>query len=408
LTNLGSINKLATSAIVLSLAAATAAGVLCDGIAGAVVVILVSAAWLAALVWHDRNLRSSSAAELENLRRHFHSLDHDLGNAFEQCATEFKSQLATTQSELDQVQGLFLDAIGKLVGSFTSINSQAQSQQQLALKITSGHAPGAAGGFEYFVTETTNTLKFFVDSTVQSSNVAMGLVEKMEQICRQIAEVHGILAEIEGISKQTNLLALNAAIEAARAGEAGRGFAVVADEVRDLSSRTSQFSQQISKNIAVVRDSVQATSNSINEMASKDMKFALQSKQHVEELKLQEVHRVNHDMADAAGELARITHQVEQDVNTAVTTLQFQDLVTQLLGHVRRRAGALDGVSDKISTLAKELAANDGPAMDHESRAQGLRSVCNELHELVAQAREITAKSPVRQASMGSGAVEMF
>jgi methyl-accepting chemotaxis protein len=404
--------RLVNGGAIASAAAAAVVAWLC-GAAPAAGVLLVAAGWFALIVWHDRRMRLDADERTAEIRAQSGVLAGNLGDAFARCAGEFNSQLATSQAELDQAQSLFLDAIQKLVASFTSINGQTQAQQKLALTITRGHAgdtEGAVangGGFENFVAETTNTLRFFVDSTVQSSKVAMGLVEKMEQITQQINEVQGILGEIEGISKQTNLLALNAAIEAARAGDAGRGFSVVADEVRDLSGRTNQFSQQIRKTIKHVQDSVHATEQAIDQMASQDMTFALQSKQHVDEM-MADVQKVNAAMSGAARELAVITRGVESDVNAAVTTLQFQDLVTQLLGHVRRRMDALNGVAGKISGLAADLTASAAPTADYKQRAQGLRRACDELMEILAVVQQATVRNPVRQASMATGDIEMF
>jgi methyl-accepting chemotaxis protein len=191
-------------------------------------------------------------------------------------------------------------------------------------------------------------------------------------------------------------LALNAAIEAARAGRSlAAAFAVVADEVRDLSGRTNQFSQQIRKNMTLVHDSVQSTGGAIDEMASQDMNFALQSKQQVEDM-MAEVQRANAAMAVAAGELATITAGIEQNVGVAAATLQCQDPVTGLLEHAKRRVGALDGISDKIGALARDLSARGAPALDSEKRAQGLRLICAELIELLAKAKLATAGDPAR------------
>ena len=121
-----------------------------------------------------------------------------------------------------------------------------------------------------------------------------------------------------------------------------------------------------------------------------------------------DVQQVNTVMGAAAQELAAITRGVESNVNIAVTTLQFQDMVTQLLGHVRRRMDALGGVAAKINALAGDLTATAAPSADQEQRAQGLGLACAELMELLTSVQQTTVRNPVRQASMTTGDVELF
>jgi methyl-accepting chemotaxis protein len=413
LAHIGYFNMLRLAGITASTLAAGAAAWWCGSAVAVVPVIALAAGWAAILSAHDRRLRRDGERREAQLRAQSGALASELGTAFRQCAREINIQIETSHAELEQAQGLFMDAIQKLIASFTAINTQTQTQQQLALTIALGHTADSdsearhGGGFEAFVAETSNTLRFFVDGTVQNSKVAMGLVEKMELITGQIADVQKMLREIEGISKQTNLLALNAAIEAARAGEAGRGFSVVADEVRDLSGRTSQFSQQIRKTIANVQESVNAAERAIDQTASQDMTFTLQSKLRVDEM-MADVRKVNTAMGTAAKELAVITRSVEENVNTAVTTLQFQDMVTQLVGHVRRRLTALDGVAGKISALAVNLDQPAGQTTDHDEHTLGVRQACDELKKLLADVQLRTIRNPVRQASMSTGEVELF
>ncbi|MFT7003644.1 MAG: methyl-accepting chemotaxis protein [Sulfurimonas sp.] len=91
------------------------------------------------------------------------------------------------------------------------------------------------------------------------------LAEKLVQLSSEAEEVKGILTVISDIAEQTNLLALNAAIEAARAGEHGRGFAVVADEVRKLAERTQKSLLEINSTISIIVQSINDTSEQMNE-----------------------------------------------------------------------------------------------------------------------------------------------
>ncbi len=213
-------------------------------------------------------------------------------------------------------------------------------------------------------------------------------MKKVEAINSQLAAVKSSLGEIDGISSQTNLLALNAAIEAARAGDAGRGFAVVADEVRRLSDRAKPFSQKIRDNVEVVSETVKATESAINAMASQDMQFALESKQKVADTMAQ-VETVNAGLGRTVEEISAIAARVELDVNKAVTSLQFQDMVMQLVEHVKKRGAALDEVLSLLEAI---------PA----------RAGSGEIYEALGRLRQTGERNPVRQLQMNTGAVELF
>lgn len=128
-------------------------------------------------------------------------------------------------------------------------------------------------------TESMDLVKNTVESILRHSQKTQEDAEIIKKLGEQTQKIDGILSTIQDIASQTNLLALNAAIEAARAGEHGRGFAVVADEVRALASRTSDSAKEISEMISGVQNDVQKASTSITQTVSEMETIARNSEQ---------------------------------------------------------------------------------------------------------------------------------
>ena len=284
-------------------------------------------------------------------------------NAFHvQLAKEISNQINQADTELSNTQAILSDAIAKLVKNFTAMAEEVKSQQTLSMFISgeggAGHGPSSKEKFEQFVLDTQEALNEFVESTVQNSARSMELVEKMDEMSAQVQGILGLVNEVEGIAKQTNLLALNAAIEAARAGESGRGFAVVADEVRNLSEKTNKFSSQIRELVDGISVSLVAAEQSISKLASKDMSYVMDSKKHVESM-MSDLGELNKTIARNGVELGQISSNVEQNVAVAVSTLQFQDMSSQLIAHAQMRLAALKDVVNEVRAGSDQTRSNE-------------------------------------------------
>ncbi|PTS85102.1 chemotaxis transducer [Pseudomonas sp. HMWF032] len=300
----------------------------------------------------------------------------------------------TMVNELSKVDGLLHNAISEISQSFMNLSQNIETQHQLSNSLIDRYSGQSTESgevnFKTFVEMTQNTLGFFVESTIETSRISMQLVERMEQITEKIGLILKSSSDMDSIAKQTNLLALNAAIEAARAGEAGRGFAVVADEVRALSNRSTEFSEVINNHISGVYEDLKKAEEAVSRLAAKDMSFALSSKKQVENM-LGNLHSLNGHTLTTVTELGELSKSIGGTVSQALTAMQFQDMCSQLLELMRKYCNKLVVYSASVSALSASEPAQQLPAL----RAAN-------------EAFKKPPHNPVAQSDLAAGGIDLF
>ncbi len=221
---------------------------------------------------------------------------------------------------------------------------------------------------------------------------------------KEMDQVVALLTDVKSIADQTNLLALNAAIEAARAGEAGRGFAVVADEVRKLSQHSNKFGDEIRVVVSSAQTHIEQAQGAICRMASKDMTATIESKVRVESM-LNQVSSLNNSVEERIGSINGIVEAIDQNVVAAVRSLQFEDIVTQLIDHTRDRTIWLGHILTEVQESLVEH--SESTEHDLESVAVKLLEIKDELARKLGE-RDFDGIKPVAQDSMEEGEVELF
>nr|WP_239482174.1 methyl-accepting chemotaxis protein [Pseudomonas insulae] len=239
---------------------------------------------------------------IERVGRTVVEVEHQAGRV-EVVSGESNQAVAGQRSQIEQVA--------------TAMNEMSATAQEVA------RSAAAAVGSAQSVNQETVSGRALVESQVGAIQRLADEIDQSVAVINQLASdsasISQVLDVIKGIAEQTNLLALNAAIEAARAGEQGRGFAVVADEVRNLAKRTQQSTEEIEKMIAKLQGGVGAavkTMNVSHQMADGTVNESGKVQQALENIlgAVSQIVDQNQQIAAAAEQQTAVAHDIDQNI----------------------------------------------------------------------------------------------
>lgn len=214
-------------------------------------------------------------------------------------------------------------------------------------------------------------LQDIIGTVLHMSKQGLELVYSLDDVVEEVSGVETTIKSIEAINKQTVMLALNAKIEAARAGDAGMGFAVVADEVRVLSSRINTLAEDIRGQMRRTYDGVTDGHKKLKTLASLDMTEHLLAKERLEKI-LNAMIVQSNGLSNSLSKSSELSSRISKDVSALVVDMQFQDRAQQQLENV---TGTLNVLSDAFGSFSDEACSMDGVVVEEEDIAAMLSDV---------------------------------
>ncbi|KHT43907.1 methyl-accepting chemotaxis protein [Vibrio sinaloensis] len=236
----------------------------------------------------------------------------------------------------------------------------AMSEMTSTVQTVAGHAQSASSLTENASSQAQTGQRFVQDTVLKISELSKDIsasAQAVNDVEDSVGSIGSVVGTIQGISEQTNLLALNAAIEAARAGEAGRGFAVVADEVRNLAQRTQQATVEIQEMIS----QLQSSANSAVELMEKSVVEAAEGVELVtnagSELdgivgQVNQINDMNFQIATAAGQQSSVAEEMNQNLTNVRELVEASvTVVSELLETSEIMQQNADELDKKITSF---------------------------------------------------------
>jgi len=304
------------------------------------------------------------------------------GDAKTELRDAFRTALDVCCANLERARSLVSDAVAKLLASFLSLRNIVDHQHAVLLSITDSLSQN--GKNEGFTGATIQLVHEFVEQVVRVSHESMRIIDQLHTTGGHVDSIVEHADKIDDLARETRFIAINARIETQRAGESGRTFKVVAEEVKRLAKASSELSVRIRREVSECHTSLQLTHRTAAGLASHDMSTAIESRGAIVGA-IEKLAEVNNTVQETLV-------QVGQMVDDAVRALQFEDMVNQLLTDTVQRLR-------KLSAMTAEMMS--GASLGNGSNEGQIARLSQELHGL-------SRVGSVSQASVEQGSVELF
>ena len=302
-----------------------------------------------------RRLNVQSTDEIGSLSTAFNSMLERFGGSLAEVF-DTTTHLKAVAARITDVSAQTTEAAQQQRGETDMVATAITELESTAVQVREGATNAAAASVEADRTATdgATTTRAAIDGIHSLAGEIDRAASVIEQLDQRSQNVGGVLDVIKSIAEQTNLLALNAAIEAARAGEQGRGFAVVADEVRTLATRSHSSTQEIEN---IVEQLQVGARDAVDAMA--------RAKQSAEE-RQQQVEKADVDLNHIAENVARI-----------------RDLNTQMASAANEQSVVTQDVSRNVLTISQLAERTAVDAVQTKEVSDSLRQLSDQLESLV-------------------------
>ncbi|RDH88382.1 MAG: hypothetical protein DIZ78_00100 [endosymbiont of Escarpia spicata] len=361
-----------------------------------------------AILWGQR-----IRARYKRMRRQAHESltaairDYEINS--NQVMGKSSQQFNTLRDSIDQAGNIMTNATQRLSGSLAGLEHESTGQREklqemvdeLLVLVSSDDQKEQTEGIQKFTIETEQLIGRFVTTVTDLKSASDQIAVEFGRMNQQVEGVGNLLNDVNTITAQTDLLALNAAIEAARAGEAGRGFAVVADEVRSLAQRTSQFSEQIRSLLSEIERSIKTVDASVEKATNTDLSVAAKSQESVASM-WDEIQGLNNKATHQSQSIAGISENIHHLVSEGIISLQFEDIVNQLLIQIADRSRKMESYLHDVITIQRP--SGDLDAAVFQQRAQQLQALLSTADRHFDDLDE----TAITQSSVDEGEVQLF
>ncbi|MDE2401998.1 MAG: chemotaxis protein [Burkholderiales bacterium] len=274
-------------------------------------------------------------AAQRDARRSLH--DYVIGQARfgDELAPVWSGHIETSRVQMES-------AISALTERFSGIVDKLDDTARVSSAATDS-MQGDHKGLGAVFTRSESELSSVVESLKAAVASKAQVLKKVRELSGFVSELQEMAAGVASIASQTNLVALNAAIEAAHAGESGKGFAVVAQEVRKLSALSGETGKLMAEKVAVISEAITSTCRIAEESVEQESR-SMEASEGVITGVLSEFREVTDALAESANLLTQGSVGIKSEISDALVQLQFQDRVGQMMTHVVHNIERLPGV----------------------------------------------------------------